>query len=90
MPVPEPLDYERNASARPIGESFSAVSGAICLVAAGLYAIAGAVLIGLSLMAQASNAGYPPDPIITYGGGLLFTLSAVLLVAGFLRWRSRV
>jgi hypothetical protein len=57
------------------------------MVAAGLFAIAGSLLVAVGAIAKSMNQNYPPDPLITFGGVLLLALSVVLLVAGFIRRR---
>jgi hypothetical protein len=53
----EPLDYERREAEPKRREWWYPISGGLCVVGAGLIAIAGAVLMGLGSNNDAREAG---------------------------------
>jgi hypothetical protein len=76
----EPLDYERRSTKRMEREWWKYVSGGMCIMGAGLVAIAGALLVGLGSLA--ANAGNDARQF-----GMAALLAAMLmLIIGFARW----
>jgi hypothetical protein len=74
----EPLDYERPSTPEESRECQRDLSGALCIIGAGLFAIAGAIIVGLAKV---------PDVAVL--GLFVLAVAVVILAIGIIRFFAR-
>lgn len=90
MTSPEPLDYERTGhkASFPIRGRWHGIAGPLCIIGAGMFAIAAALLLGFARITEVMLKPLPDNSPMGGVGGLLLVGAVLLAVVGFLRWSS--